>query len=65
MLLILLKGKGTLNLSLDAEKAFDRVKWDFLFATLGKFNLGNILLPLPNLQFYYWAAQIKKYDQLV
>lgn len=38
--------ENSLMVSLDAEKAFDRVKWPYLFFTLEQFGLGSNLIKM-------------------
>ena len=44
--------RSSLLLSLDAEKAFDRVEWNFLFAILNRLNMGS--------RFMEWVKSIYK-----
>uniref|UniRef100_A0AAR2KC07 Reverse transcriptase domain-containing protein n=1 Tax=Pygocentrus nattereri TaxID=42514 RepID=A0AAR2KC07_PYGNA len=44
--------------SLDAEKAFDRVHWDFLFAVLKKINLGSSFINMIKSLYSYPNAVV-------
>lgn len=45
-------------LSLDSEKGFDQIEWQYLFETLTRFNLGDKFLSLIKLIFKNPTAQI-------
>nr|XP_054599245.1 olfactory receptor 4D9-like [Nothobranchius furzeri] len=51
-------------LSLDAEKAFDRVNWKFLFATLHKFGFGNFFINWLQTLYSSPAARVRTNNQI-
>lgn len=46
-------------ISLDAEKAFDRIEWPFLFHTLTKFGFGPICMQWIKAMYYQPTARVK------
>jgi len=50
-------------LSLDAEKAFDRVNWTFLFATLHKFGFGNSFINWLKILYSFPTACVRTNNQ--
>jgi len=53
----------TIIVSLDAEKAFDRVNWKFLFATLSKFGFGSTFINWIKILYKSPNARVRTNDQ--
>lgn len=54
-----LSTKSEMIISLDAEKAFDRVEWNYLFTALKKFGFGNNIISWIRLLYTAPSASVK------
>ena len=53
--------KGGLLLTIDFEKAFDSISWDYLFKTLKAFNFGNVIVKLIKLCYTDISSCVMNY----